>query len=731
MKLFIFLIFVFTLSISKANAQELFSISGTVKSGDSMVSGISVFLEGTTLGSISDKNGKFVIKNIPPANYTIRTKALGFKDFETSVSIVVQSIGNLEINIIEQALRFDELIVTGTMKEISIHDSPVKVNSISQQFIQKSASTSIMDAIQYVNGLYNQVDCAVCGTNNIRINGMEGPYTAVLIDGMPIMSSLASIYGLNGINTNLIRNIEIIKGPSSTLYGSSAMAGVINIRTVQTETAPKLSLNAQSSTYLENEIDLSTSFSAGRSDVLFGAHTYIQNNYFDQNGDSFSDIPQSNRLNIFSKINFNQKKGNDFNVSAKLYLEDRLGGVSDYSHGIRGSGEVYGESIYTKRAELLSRYELPFLNQELRVESSYSYHDQDSYYGSYQYEALQHTAFGNLIWDKRWNTNQNLIVGTSLTYDYLNQVFDGNRLNGGSIDRKLIPSIYSQYDHVFTSHFRALAGLRVENHENHGLVYSPRFNFKYSNDFETTLRLNIGTGFRNVNLFTEEHEALTGGRAVVIAEDLQPEQSNNIALNLNQIVEINSSVLNIDLDLYHTRFSNQILPNYDTQGIILYRNLDGFSVSRGVSLSATHNFLKPISYTVGVTFQDIFRVEPSGKENILFAPNFNAVFNLSYTFSESELSLDYTSRLIGKMELPEYPNRDKFSKVFSEHNLKASKRVNSQISAFFAVKNMFNFTQDNAIIDSNNPFSDDFATDYIYGPLQGRRLLAGFSLLLN
>ena len=117
------------------------------------------------------------------------------------------------------------------MKETFLSASPVKVDVVTQKFLKKIATANVMEVIENVNGVQKQINCGVCGTNDIHINGMEGPYTLVLINGMPVMSSLSTVYGLNGIPTSLIKQIEIIKGPSSTLYGTEAVAGVINILT--------------------------------------------------------------------------------------------------------------------------------------------------------------------------------------------------------------------------------------------------------------------------------------------------------------------------------------------------------------------------------------------------------------------------------------------------------------------------------------------------------------------
>ncbi|MEX0844199.1 MAG: TonB-dependent receptor, partial [Balneolaceae bacterium] len=317
-------------------------------------------------------------------------------------------------------------------------------------------------------------------------------------------------------------------------------------------------------------------------------------------------------------------------------------------------------------------------------------------------------------------------------YDILDQTFNEQKLPGGSTEQRFVPGFFLQYDKVFTPAFRSLIGLRADHHKNHGVIFSPRFNLKLSPGSHTTLRLNTGTGFRIVNLFTEEHEALTGSREVVVAESLNPERSANVALNINQIIDVGEySIINTDLDVFYTWFSNQIIPNYDTPNQIIYTNLDGYSVSRGVSLNLAHNFIAPFTYMVGFTVQDVFSVENGTKKDLLFAPNYTAVFNTTYTFTEYDLRLDYTSRINGKMRLPNYPKRNEFSEVFTEQNLKITKAFRNGIQVFISGKNLFNYTQPSPLIAPEQPFSDEFATDYVFGPIQGRRFLVGISFELE
>ncbi|WP_340102893.1 TonB-dependent receptor [Rhodohalobacter sp. 8-1] len=713
-----------------AHAQSNASIYGTLTSDGEPLTGVNIGIADLQKGVTSASDGTFKITGIPPGTYLLQASSVGYKTFREEISFSAGEKIELNIQLEESLLELDQLVVTGTMRETYVKDSPVKVNVVSSKFLNKNPGNNLMESVSYINGLYNQVDCGVCSTNSIRINGMEGAYTAVLIDGMPIMGSLASVYGLNGINTNIIESIEIIKGPNSTLYGSEAMGGVINIRTKDPKETSSLILEGYTTSHLENNIDFSYTPDTEGFSTLFSGNGFYFDKFLDQNGDNFADVTKRDKLSLFNKWSFERAQGRKMDLALKYNYENRVGGTPDFSESLRGSNTVYGEAIRTHRFELLGTYELP-VEEQVRFDYSYSYHDQDSYYGDYRYQANQQVYFGNLIWDKQLQFDKQLMMGAALRFDRLDQTFNEQRLANGSVDERFIPGIFAQYEQIFSPVFRGLVGARVDHFEDHGLIFSPRVNLKLSPSDHTTLRVNAGTGFRVVNLFTEEHEALTGSREVVITEDLNPERSYNMTVNLNQIVDIGVSVLNMDIDAFYTHFTNQIIPNYEFANEIRYANLDGNSVSRGVSFSIAHNFPGPLVYSAGVTFQDVYQQNGSVKESLLFAPDYTGVFSLSYGWDSIQTYIDFTGRIVGKMKLPEYPDAADVSKVYTEQNVKLSKRFSEGFEIYGAIKNLFNYTQDNPLIAPDRPFSDEFATDHVYGPLQGRRFMLGVRYQIN
>ena len=700
------------------------TIKGEITNGVEIIPFANIYVKGIGIGAASDKYGRFVLNDVPQGMHELVVSAIGYDKLKESFT-VQPGINTYNFVLKESSFKLDQVVITGTMKKSFIQSSAVKVEIITQKFLEKVATANIMQVIENINGVQNQINCGVCGTNDIHINGMKGPYTLVLIDGMPIMSSLSTVYGLNGIPTSLIKQIEVIKGPTSTLYGSEAVGGVINIITKKSADVSLIELDAFFNSDQEKNLDFAYAPKMKNADMLFSGNLYSMTNFIDDVGDDgFTDIPFSERLSLFNRWSVKRKSGKSLDFSAKYYNEKRYGGVKEWTEAFRGSDSIYGESIYTDRFELTGTYQFPF-QENIRIDASYIYHHQDSYYGVTKYEAWQEIYFANFIWDKKIGLNHDFLMGYTHRYE---SYIDNTLANVN--EQKFIPALFFQDEIKLRHNLTLLAGLRTDHHKDHGLIYSPRLNLKWHPETYTTVRLNGGTGFRTVNLFTEDHAALTGARDVYIIEELKPEESYNLNLNINYIFTHCGNSVTIDFDAFYTYFTNKILPDYETnENQIIYANLNGFSISRGVAFNVQKNFEIPLSINAGGTFLDVYSINENGmEEKELFAPSFSGVFSLSYQLNKYDASIDWAGKVYGPMSLPTYAkpfNRADKSPWFTLQHLQLNKKLNGKLSTYFSVKNIFNYTQDSPLIDSNNPFGDNFDTSYAYGPMQGRRILIG------
>lgn len=701
-------------------------VRGVVTSEGEPLRGATVRVEGLSVGVLTDEGGRYHLSRLRPGQYTLVATAPGHAPGREPVTIGAGTEATVDFDLAVRALTTDPIVVTGTRKEVRLSESPVKVEVIASSYLAKRPTSSLVDALESVNGLYQQVDCGVCYTNSIRINGLEGPYTAVLIDGAPMMGALAAVYGLNGIDPAVIEQVEVIKGPASTLYGPEAMAGVINVITKDPRFAPTLSGHVYGSSDGELNLDFSASPRTDGVQALVSGNLFRLDRFIDRNGDGFSDVPRQERAALFGKVSIPRDGRDVLDVFGRYYVEDRAGGVRAWTDADRGSGEVYGESILTERLELVGRF-TPRGDDRLVFDFSGSAHRQDSWYGDTEFMARQQVLHGNAVWNPVATRAHDLLLGAAVRY----QGYDDDTPATARAERRWIPGIFAQHEAAVAPRLRALGGIRLDHHAEHGVITSPRLNLKWTPSLATTVRLNAGTGFRVVTLFTEDHAALTGARTVVIAETLAPERSYNVALNLNHTVG-DESPLTIDADVFYTRFSNRILPDYDADpNLIVYRNLDGYSVSRGVAASISRAPGEiPLGFSLGGTWLRVFTVRDGVREPQLHAPEFQGVFSVSYDLEGPELTLDYTGRVTGPMALPSYPapfTRPTRSDWYSVQHLKLTKHIHGmdELDLYLAVDNLFDYRQASPLIDPSNPFGDSFDTAYVYAPMRGRSLIAG------
>jgi outer membrane receptor for ferrienterochelin and colicins len=260
----------------------------------------------------------------------------------------------------------------------------------------------------------------------------------------------------------------------------------------------------------------------------------------------------------------------------------------------------------------------------------------------------------------------------------------------------------------------------------------------------TTFRASGGTGFRVVNVFTEDHQALTGSREVVFNEDLEPEKSRSVTASLEQIIPFGVNPITLSVDGFYTRFSNKIIPDYDQDpNLIVYENLDGYSVTQGFSVGLDQNFTAfPFSYNASFSLMDVFSEENGDRRALAYAPDFLGSFGASYQLRSIDVSLSYSGNLVGSKRMPdsyvENFGRDRFSPVYSTHDFKITKEftnVNDAagvgIEAYVSAQNVFNYTQGSPLVDASTPFSPEFDTIYTYGPIVGRTFSIGARLNLR
>ncbi|WP_163409318.1 TonB-dependent receptor [Flavobacterium ajazii] len=689
-------------------ATSLYSqnISGKVEGSISSDKQINVSLLNTNFKTQTDSLGVYTLQNIPKGNYKIHVTSTGFKPITQKVSLLENQDLNLDFELEEDQNELNEVVVSGTLKPVKRLESAVPVEVYSPVFFKKNPTPSIYDALQNINGVRPQLNCGVCNTGDIHINGLEGPYTLVMIDGMPIVSSLSTVYGLSGIPNSLVERIEIVKGPASSLYGSEAVGGLINIITKNPTNAPAFSADYFTTSYFESNLDLGVKFNTGKKAIsLIGVNYFNYDQVIDKDKDNFTDVTLSERISVFNKWSFKRNYNRLFTIAARGMYEDRWGGDTRWEKKYRGGDEIYGESIYTKRAELIGSYQLPF-EEKLILSFSGNVHYQDSRYGTTSYIANQKIGFLQLTWDKKIGRND-LLAGIASRYTY----YDDNTPATKEAENTWLPGVFVQDEITFSPKSQVLLGMRYDYNSIHGSILTPRFAYRFKANENTIFRLNAGTGFRVVNLFTEDHAALTGSRDVVIANNLNPEQSVNVNLNYIQKINFgNGTFMGIETTAFYTRFSNKIISDYESDpNKIIYDNIDGYALSQGISTNIDLNFPSGLKFIVGATVLDNKNVENGISQRPYLTENFTGTWSISYKIQPWNLSMDYTGNIYSPMDLPllsEYDPRSPKSPWYSIQNIQFTYSGWKDFEIYGGIKNLLNFTP-----KQNNPFLISRAND--------------------
>jgi len=718
------------------------TITGSVVSSEGeKLSFANVIIQGAMTGTTADIDGNFQL----PTDRKEASVVASYLGYENDTLYWVKD-KILHFVLKPSSSVLDEVVVSGTMKEVTRMNSPIPIEVYTPVFFRRNPTPNLFTALENVNGVRPQLNCNVCNTGDIHINGMEGPYTMVMIDGMPIVSALSTVYGLMGIPNSMVQRIEVVKGPASTLYGSEAVGGLINVITKNPETASRFSLDFNTTHYGDFNLDLGTKIQTGKASGLFSANVFHFDNIFDINGDNFTDVTLQKRFSLFNKWNFKRKENRLASIALRYVWEDRWGGELQWTPAFRGGDSIYGESILTKRIELIGNYQLP-VKEKLTLAYSYNLHDQNSVYGTTFYLAKQQIGFTQLTWDKSF-AGHDVLAGVAFRYTFYDDntpvTADGENLNINKPSHIYLPGVFVQDEITLTKKQKLLAGLRYDYNSEHGNILTPRLNYKWTMDDNNTFRLGFGNGFRVANVFSEDHAALTGAREVVIAADLKPEKSYNFNINHTTRLFPKFGFVTLDGSIFYTYFTNRIVADlFSDVNKVIYDNLNGNSVSKGVTLNTEFNFTNGLKVMAGGTWMDVSINETnqsSGiktKERQIQTPDFTGTWTISYTFPKSDITLDYTGNVTGPMRLPVVLDdyRPEYSPWFSIQNIQLTKRFKNGVEIYGGLKNLLHFIPDDPIlrpfdpfdkhIDVNNPNGYTFDPTYNFAPMQGIRGFIG------
>lgn len=713
-------------------------------------------LLGESNSAVTDENGFFEIHFNNQGKYVIEISMIGYQP--QLIPFDAKQISSIpESFFMEKAsLEMDEIIVTSGRTPMKKKESPVVVSTLSSKMFESISATDLSQGLNFNSGLRVETSCQNCGFPQLKINGLEGSYTQMMIDSRPIMGALSSIYGLEQIPLNMIERVEIIKGGGSTLYGSNAIAGVVNIITKEpTKNFASLSSNYN---YLGNDShDFSVNANGGvvsdnqmHGITLFAAHR--ERTPYDRNGDGFSEIGQMNSTSFglkgYSKPTKTSKLSYEYHV-----IDDFRRGGNDFDLQPHLS-DLTEQTNYLINS-LNFNYDIFFnhYKHKLSVYTSLQHVKRDSYYGSGGSDSYGNTKEILSLSGAQMTHNfskflfapSNLVYGFEFRYTNLNDRMMAYDRNIKQTIRQWSGFVQNQWN---TEKFNYLIGVRVESHNlTKNPIVAPRANVLYKANDMFNFRLSYANGFKAPEAFDEDlHVSIAGGEPIFIelAKNLKPERSNSFSASADMYFGKGDLKANVIIDGFYTNLTDAFIltPISENDGVIIQekRNGPGAYVA-GVNLDATIFYKSLLQFKLGYTFQkSLYKEAYTWSEDASIAPVKNRLRSPEHYgyFSilinpTKRFGINVNSTYTGSMLVPHlegYIERDILEKTksFFDLGLKLSYDVNvsrNTIIQFSAgVKNIFNSYQNDFDIGM------DRDATYVYGPTLPRTYFIGIKLSL-
>jgi outer membrane receptor for ferrienterochelin and colicins len=768
-------------------------LSGTVKNNETPIPVAAVQVQSDELlkGDITDEQGRFYFKDLPAGDYEMQIRCLGYKPHSRKITLPRDAQLTFEIELEQDLLHLDQFVVTATRSQVPLYEAPIIVNSISPKTFEATQSLSLAEGLSFSPGLRVENNCQNCGFTQLRMNGLDGPYSQILINSRPIFSSLIGIYGLEMIPANMIDRVEVVKGGGSVMYGGNAIAGTVNIITKDPVlNSFEVGFNQG---YINGETPdrtVSLNGTVVSKDLNKGIALFAFNRHrdpWDANGDGYSEITKLENTTIGFDAFFNVNDRNKFKINAFKINDFRRGGnkfdlaphQTDITEQVRHDVNSLGISFEHVSKDGKHRLALYTSGQTTQ---------RDSYYGGggrvltpqdslNEDDIAALNAYGNtedvaVVGGVQYSIELSKMIvlsaGGEYQYNSVNDQMPGyeRAVNqevgtiGTYAQLELKPTaklsllVGGRFDHVNINGEYSLEQERFENKKDLN-VFVPRLSLMYDLTKSVKLRGSYAQGYRAPQAFDEDlHIEMVGGAArfIVLDPNLETERSNNFTASLNYSNRVKSVQTNLVFEGFYTQLINPFILSDATElpsgiSVITKRNGTGASV-QGLNMEANLGFSSDFIVQVGWTLQTAIYDEEeviwspeenselpaTSTSNILRTPKSYGFFTLKYLpikRLETSLSGVYT----GTMEVPHVidPGTEqtiiKSTPDLYELNFKLAYTINLQDD--------FNIEFYAGIQNMLNSFQDDFDSGpdrdagYVYGPTRPRTFFAGLKMGLN
>ncbi|MBZ0265140.1 TonB-dependent receptor [bacterium] len=709
------------------------SISATVKGvvldedGYSL-GGVNIVVVGMKRGASSDMDGNFVISDLPEKQVVLRASMLGFKTIETNLDLSQSPEATVQIVLPFDAIALQELTFEIESEKSSVgNDGAERMEVLTSTDLEtRSSDGGLLSALASGSGLDTK-PCALCGAAGIGMQGLDPSYTEITVDGLPVLSGLGAMYGLDGISVSDLSQVEISKGGSRGDGGSAAMGGAVNLVTTTTNSDLKILPNGSVSLMagetgrhrLSGEINVD----GGGSPLRLSGSYASEPDKLDRNHDGLTDTPSYQRFNL-SATQTRPFSGGMLSGRVRAYTENRFAGETHWTEDDRGSALVYGRDINTKRFDAGGRYVFPETRLgRFSTDAAYAVHEQDSYYGSTEYDAKQLIGIARFSFERDWSGEHSSLIRGQYRYED----YQDNLSLGSPTDRvDQIPGLLVQQEWKPSVFVNMRASLLNEYYEEDGYVLIPRASLLYSPTDRWTFIASSGTGYRTVTLFSLDKAAHAGFDNVIIPGQLKAEKSLGGSFTTQYQAANLERAFSFDITGFYTRFENKVILGFadSHSGAVYYKNAtDAFT--RGGEFQASYAFNPGWNFRTNVAFTDVQYEESSEWRREELRSLYTAGFQVQREWQLSGWRSDVQFNLFGPQELPEDRDRDQ-SPTFVTVDAGVAKSL-GRYTVRLQLENLTDYVQPDPVLVADEVSGKRVDAAMIYGPQLGRTVLVTIS----
>ncbi|MEQ8623684.1 MAG: TonB-dependent receptor [Vicingaceae bacterium] len=746
MKKIIIYLLLSQLGIAALFAQE--SLSGVVLSEDRKgrimpVPFANVYWQGTNIGTTTDTSGSFHLALSEESSRLI-VSSVGY----TADTISISNFNKPITVQLKQSVALDEVEIeyrrrTSEMSFIN----PLQQENISERELFKAACCNLSESFETNPSVDVNFTDAITGSKQIQMLGLDGPYTMISRENMPGIRGLGNAFGLSFIPGTWISSIQVTKGVGSVVNGYESIAGQINTELKKPDEGEQSFLNVFANQSGRTEVNFintqQVSEHWGTTLLLHGNVRPIEQ---DRNDDGFMDFPTQQQINVMNRWKYTGQNGWMGQIGVHYVNDAKEGGqtqnfIDDQEGTI--NFEPYQLEINTERIEAFTKtgYVFPNLRyKSIGLQMSALYHDQESFFGNRKYDATERSGYANLIYQSIiGNSFHKFKTGLSYLYDDYEEQLDS--LN---FDRtESVPGAFFEYTYQPSNNITLVAGLRADHHNLFGSFLTPRLHARWAADEQTVFRVLAGSGQRTANIFAERQSLLATSRTFeIMSKDnnlpygLEAERAWNFGFNIMRNFKLDYRDGYVSLDFYRTEFQEQVVVDLDeSAGEVVFHNLNGDSYSNSAQVELNYELLKFLNMRLAYRWLEVRTNFISGLKQKPLTAKHRLFANFSYETQPSlkgkNWMFDLTAQWIGEQRIPttadnpvEY-QRSTSSPSFMLFNAQITHNVNKRWAIYGGMENIFDFRQDNPIIDPENPFGNNFDASLVWGPIFGRMVYGG------